>query len=398
MWIERQLNQRVSEALISRPAVLITGARQTGKSSLIQKLLGNKNCEFISLDRAVIASEAEHNPGIFLSKLDLSGKSHIVLDEIQYAPSLFRELKIIIDNNRDVYGKWVLTGSQKFNLMQNVSETLAGRIRILTLETLSSAELKKSGLYSQDQINDYIYKGGYPELWKNIKIKPQEYFSDYVMTYLEKDLRQLINIANLYDFQRFMMLCATRIGQIVNFTDLSRDLGVNHTTIKKWLHCLEAGGIIYLLPPYYNNLGKRLIKSPKLYFADHGLASYLLNIFNLEQWNNSLLKGNLWENLVFCELLKDIDTIPGKNLFYYRDQNGVEIDFILEKPNTVALIEAKANEVPSAKNLNFNKVSNLFAAKYKNIENIVACLTQEPRTIHLKDYQLFNPLVHLSFL
>ncbi len=386
MWIKRLIEQSILDSTNSRPAVLLTGARQTGKSSLLQKLF--KDSPYISLDRFLIAQEAETNPDIFLNKFD--AVPQVVLDEVQYAPSLFRELKIRIDNNRQQYGKWLLTGSQKFQLMQNVSESLAGRIRILHLETLSAQEIRQSNLFSAEELKNFLVKGGYPELWENKKLNFSDFFSDYVQTYLEKDLKQIINVKNLFDFQRFLMICASRVGQLINFTDLSKDLGISVALVKQWLHALEIGGIIYLLPPYYNNFGKRLIKTPKLYFADHGLVNYLLNIKTIENINTSLFKGALWENFVFCELIKTMSLTPGREIFFYRDQNGVEIDFVVEKNSKVILIEAKAQELPDYSKLNFSKVVPLMTDK--NIECFLACLTNEQSVIAGKDYKIFNPL------
>lgn len=386
MWVKRAIEQSIVDSADSRPAVLLTGARQTGKSSLLQRLF--KNSPYVSFDRFLLAQEAESNPDIFLSKFDTV--SQVVLDEVQYAPSLFRELKIRIDTNRKQYGKWLLTGSQKFQLMQNVSESLAGRIRILHLETLSAEELRKSNLFSLDELKTFLLKGGYPELWKNNKLNASDFFSDYIQTYLEKDLKQIINVKNLFDFQRFLLICASRIGQLINFADLSKDLGISIAVIKQWLHALEVGGIIYLLPPYYNNFGKRLIKTPKLYFADHGLVNYLLNIETMDHLTASLFKGALWENFVFCELVKTVSVTPGRDLFFYRDQNGVEVDFVLEKSGKVFLIEAKAQELSHDNKLNFSKVAPLITNKI--VESFLACPTNEQSVIAHKDYRIFNPL------
>lgn len=184
------------------------------------------------------------------------------------------------------------------------------------------------------------------------------------------------------------MILATRTGQLVNYTELSKGIGVSNNTIKAWVNSLEASGLILLLPPYYNNLGKRLIKSPKLYFCDNGLVSVLLNIQSLQALEKSPLLGSIWENFVFTELIKDGFT-PGKNLYFYRDQNGVEIDFLLEKDGNVILTEAKYSEQPRAERLNFQKVAPLFQSK---VNCVVACNIREKGVIHLKDYSLYNPL------
>jgi uncharacterized protein len=379
MWIERTDSEKISNAVKTRPALLLTGVRQAGKSSLLQRMF--KDAEYITLDKVLLAEEATENPGKFLQRFN----KQVIIDEIQYAPTLFRELKIKIDEKRELYGKWILTGSQQFSLMAGISESLAGRVRILNLHTLSANEISKAGLLKEN--SDLLWKGGFPELWAK-HLNATDFFEDYIQTYLERDLKQILNVSNLADFWRFLMLLATRTGQLVNYTELSKGIGVSNNTIKTWVNSLEASGLILLLPPYYNNLGKRLIKSPKLYFCDNGLVSALLNVHSFQALEKSPLLGNLWENFVFTEFIKEGFT-PGKNLFFYRDQNGVEIDFIFEKEGNVTLTEAKYSERPRAEKFNFRKVAPLFQTK---VNSMVACNIQEKGFIHLKDYSLYNPL------
>ncbi len=379
MWIERSDTKKIINAVKTRPAILLTGVRQAGKSSLLQRLF--KDVEYITLDKILLAEEASENPGKFLQRFD----KQVIIDEIQYAPNLFRELKIKIDEERGLNGKWILTGSQQFPLMAGISESLAGRVRILNLHTLSASEIGQAGLLKEK--TDLLWKGGFPELWAK-NLDSTDFFEDYIQTYLERDLKQILNVSNLGDFRRFLMLLATRTGQLVNYTELSKGIGVSNNTIKAWVNSLEVSGIIHLLPPYYNNLGKRLIKSSKLYFCDNGLVSALLNVNSLPAFEKSPLLGNLWENFVFTEFIK-AGFIPGKNLFFYRDQNGVEVDFILEKEGKVMVAEAKYSEQPRAEKLNFTKVAPLFQ---KKVNCIVACNMREKGTIHLKNYSLYNPL------
>ena len=385
MWIKRTLTQKIKKAQKSRPALLLSGARQTGKSSLLKFMF--PEAEYITLDRVLIAQNAEDNPASFLSQF----KSTVILDEIQYAPSLFRELKIIIDDERQKYGKWILTGSQKLSLMKNISESLAGRIGIIQLYTLSAEELRSHG-FSGASLADAIWAGGYPELWANTEIDREMFYSDYIQTYLERDLKALINVTDLRTFQRFITVCASRAGQILNYAGMANDLGVSAVTIKSWLNALEASGIVALLPPYYANIGKRLIKSPMLYFCDTGLLAHLLNIDSSSAYEQSIHKGALWENFTFCELIKTCDAIPGRNLFFYRDQNGVEIDFLFEKNKSLYLIEAKASERVNQQKLNFNKVAKLF--KKHNVKCILSCRAIEDHPINLSDYTICNPLHH----
>ncbi len=379
MWIERSNTEKILKAIKTRPVVLLTGVRQVGKSSLLQKLF--KDVEYVTLDKVLFAEEAEENPTRFLDRF----KNQVIIDEIQYAPSLFRELKIKVDEQRDVKGKWILTGSQQFALMKQVSESLAGRVRILNLGTLSANELNQANLLENKR--DFIWKGGFPEIWAD-NLDAGEFFDDYIQTYLGRDLKQILNITNQRDFRRFLSLLAIRVGQLVNYSEISKEVGVAVNTIKAWISALETSGLIILLPPYFNNLGKRLIKAPKLYFCDNGLVASLLNINSLDALNNSPHQGNMWENLVFTEFLKD-GFIAGKNIFFFRDQNGVEIDFIIEKNGKVFLVEAKTSERPNLQKLNFTKIAPLFNEK---VTCLVACGVEEKGIISLKEFSIYNPL------
>jgi predicted AAA+ superfamily ATPase len=388
MWVERQAADLVRDAAATRPAVLLTGARQTGKSSLLHHLYPNANQ--ISLDRPLLAAEARENPSRFL---DRQAESVVVLDEIQYAPELFRELKIRIDADRDRCGHWILTGSQRFPLMEGISESLAGRIGIVRLNTLSAAELRATER-CHDRLPDFVWRGGYPELWAKPRLAWGAYFTDYIETYLERDLRALVNVSSLSDFQRCLRLCALRAGQLVNYSEIARDTGVALNTVKSWLRALEASGIVCLLPPYSANIGKRLIKAPKLYFADHGLLAFLLNIESSSGWSTHPCRGALWENLVFLEYLKVHGLTPGRNLFFYRDQNGVEMDFVIERAGAITLVEAKAAELPDPGKTSFRKVQPLLARLAATVRCVVACQCQESEPVALKEAILLNPLLH----
>ncbi len=382
MWIDRQLKQKIIQTAASRPAVLLTGARQTGKTSLLQHLF--PDVEFVSFDYLRHVDSVKDSPEYFLSQFT----NKVILDEVQYVPELFRELKILIDKDRQNYGKWIMTGSQQFGLMQHISESLAGRISVCHLETLSANELRGK----IDEVTDFLWKGGYPELWANPAIGVDDFFESYIRTYIERDLKTIIDVKNLSDFRRFIRITATRCGQLLNFKSLSTDVGVSDVTIRKWVHALEISGLIYLLNPYYANVGKRLIKSPKLYFADHGLLCYLLGIENSNDWHFHPQKGSLWENFVLMELVKNYSLIPGNDLFFYRDQNGVEIDFVIEKKRELILIEAKSGERIDSRKLNFEKVVPLFNKKYE-IKKILAQNINETRVIRNKGCSIYNPLL-----
>jgi len=214
-------------------------------------------------------------------------------------------------------------------------------------------------------------------LWAE-NLDAPEFYEDYIQTYLERDLKQILNISNRYDFRRFMSLLVLRTGQLVQYFSISKELGVSVNTIKSWVNTLEIAGLIVLLPPYFNNLGKRLIKTSKLYFCDNGFAASHLNITSYSEYEKSLYRGNLWENFVFAELMKS-GYMPGKQLFYFRDQNGVEMDFILEANGRTTLIEAKHNERPKDDKLNFRKIAPLFD---KEVDCVVACGIPEKGFLH----------------
>lgn len=380
MWIERDHSVNILEAVRTRPVVLLTGVRQVGKSSLLLNLF--PDAEYVTLDKMLTAAEAQENPERFLERF----KKQVILDEIQYAPGLFRDLKVKVDRNRTIKGKWILTGSQQFSLMKEVSESLAGRIAILRLGSLSAKELRNSDLL-QDSY-ELLWKGGFPEIWAE-GLNATSFFDDYIQTYLERDLKQILNVSNLWDFRRFLALLATRVAQLINYADLARDVGVAPNTIRAWMNTLEVTGLIYLLPPYFNNLGKRLIKAPKLYFCDNGLVAALLNIDSVQSLEQSPHLGQLWENFVFSEFTKN-GYIAGKDLFFYRDQNGVEIDFITVKSGRTTLIEAKYAERPDPAKFNFRKVVSAFPHE---VSCYCACRINEPDVIQLKDYNLYNPLL-----
>lgn len=383
MWIQRSIAEQVKKLVSTRPCVLITGARQVGKSSLLQKLY--PEMEYVTLDNTDLAEEALYNPRDFLNQFN--GRS-VIIDEIQYAPTLFRELKILIDQDRNQYGKWLLTGSQKYALMQGVSESLAGRIGLLELYGLSAQEM--SLFDAKINLNRMIYTGGYPELWQNSNIQMEVFFSAYVQTYLERDLKQLVNVSNLADFRRFLIACAVRAGQLVNYSNMAKDVGVSAVTIKSWLSALETSGLVCLLPPFYKNIGKRLIKAPKMYFYDNGLLCYLLNILDETALSQHVYKDQVWENFVFTELSKTMNITPGVDLFFYRDQNAVEIDFLIDKVTSIDLIEVKNTQKIDQRKLNFNKVEPLF--NKEEVNKYVACKTSEKRMVKLKDYTMYNPL------
>lgn len=343
MWIERDLTPVIKKALKERPALLLTGARQTGKTSLCRHLF--PHFQFVSLDLPRLAEEAEHSGETFLEHYP----SPLIVDEIQYAPKLFRYLKKVIDEHRSQKGLFVLTGSQKFALMEKVSESLAGRIAILSLYSLSLYELEAAtGKKAEGaQLLTWMFQGGYPEIYsENLDI--ERFYSDYVATYLERDVRQLLQVKSLRDFNRFMRLAASRTGQLLSLNTFASDIGVSPNTIKSWLSVLEASQIIYLLEPYYENLGKRLVKTPKLYFLDTGLACFLSGFREPEDLRKSPMLGALFETLVLGQIIRHFAREGREErVYFYRDHQGTEVDFIVPSGNQLRLYECKYSEDPA---------------------------------------------------
>lgn len=337
MWIEREISLYIQEDIKKRPCVLLTGARQTGKSSLLAKLF--PKYRYVSLDLPNLASEANENGSYFLEK----NTPPIIIDKIQYAPALFRFLKIEIDKNRSHFGRYLLTGSQKFSLMEGVSESLSGRISIYECHSLSIREIYHhyTPKLSTQNILEWMINGGYPEIYA-YDLRPERFYADYLATYLERDVRQLVNVKDLSVFDKFLRLLALRSGQILSMNSLATDTGVSSHTIKNWISVLEASNTIYLLKPFYINYGKRLVKSPKIYFLDTGLLCFLTGLHNPKTLENSSLLGSFFETLVLGQLVRNACNkgLP-INLYYFRDNHGNEIDFITPEGTDVHLIESK---------------------------------------------------------
>jgi hypothetical protein len=342
MIFQRAIAERLRRLARQFPAVVLTGARQVGKTTLLRTLFPEHH--WISLDLPSVAEQAERDPERFL----LEHPAPAIIDEVQYAPQLFRFLKVEIDRNRHKYGQYLLTGSQKFVLMKEVADSMAGRAAILQLEPLSLVEL---GDAARSDWSWMLARGFYPELWRNPKIETSEFFSSYVATYLERDVRQILNVRNLRDFERFLRAVAVRSGQLLNMADLARDIGIKPHTARDWISVLEASNQLVLLEPYFENLGKRLIKSPKVYLTDPGLLCFLLGL-NAASVNNSPLVGAIWETCVFAELRKQKSISAdanASNLWFYRDSQGREIDFLRVAAGQIDLLEAKWSAAPDVR-------------------------------------------------
>lgn len=320
--------------------MVLTGARQTGKTSTLRRLFPNHN--FVSLDLPTEAEQAEKEPTSFLQR----HPPPVIIDEVQYAPGLFRYIKIAVDANRHENGQFLLTGSQKFTLMKSVSESLAGRADIVELETLSLAEIQAA--LPQTSVESAIVRGGFPELHANPEIDVAAFYNSYLATYLERDVRSLANVGSLRDFERFLRACALRSANLLNKTDLARDVGIAPSTANHWLSVLEASGQVVLLEPWFSNRTKSIVKSPKLYLGDSGMLCALLNIRSVEALRQAPGAGAIWETFVFFQL-RARERSAGRlgSLFFWRDRTR-EVDFVVDIAGRMELYEAKWTEVPEA--------------------------------------------------
>lgn len=334
--IARKVGTRIGEALRFFPAVVVTGARQTGKTTLVRALLPQYS--YVSLDLPSTAMQAETAPDLFFGKYS----PPLIIDEVQYAPRLFRHLKARIDADRHAMGSYVLTGSRKFVLMKEISESLAGRVAIVELEGLSAEELGGERSFS---IEDYIYRGGFPELWRVPDFPESSFFSAYLSTYLERDVRQILNVGSLRDFERFIRVLAVRNAQQLDMSAVGRAVGATTKTIVSWISVLEASNQIRLLEPWHGNLGKRIVKTPKVYFCDTGLLAWLLGI-GRDHIADSPFIGALWETAVYAELRRAISARGvSRQIYYYRDNQGTEVDFLVLGEG-VRFVECKWTAAP----------------------------------------------------
>jgi len=338
MWIPRAVEPRLKRSARTRPVIVLTGARQTGKTSTFLRLFPEH--AFVSLDLPTEAEQAEREPRSFLQR----HPPPVIIDEVQYAPDLFRHLKAEVDGNRSSNGQFLLTGSQKFTLMRNVAESLAGRADVVELETLSFAEIRAA--LPETGVETAIVRGGFPELYANPDIDMVAFYNSYLATYLERDVRALANVGSLRDFERFLRACALRSANLLNKADLARDVGIAPSTATQWLSMLEASGQVVLLEPWFSNRTKSIVKSPKLYLADTGLLCSLLNIQSEDALRRSPSAGAVWETFVFAQL-RDREGRAGRagSIFFWRDRTR-EVDFVVDSGGRLELFEAKWTELP----------------------------------------------------
>ena len=355
MWIPRELDAALKRAANTRPAVVLTGCRQAGKTSLLVKAFSEHR--YVSLDVPMVAEEAEHSGEDFLRR----HRPPVIVDEVQYAPTLLRHVKADIDLHREETGRFLITGSQDFSLMKGVTESLAGRSSVLTLYSLSAREYEAWSGKTLDRLAlvEWMLKGGYPELHSR-GLDAEQFFGDYLATYLERDVRSILGVRSLRDFDRFMRLCAARTGQLVSYSALASDLGVSPNTVKSWLSVLEASTIVLLLEPYFENLGKRVVKTPKLYFLDTGLCSYLLGARTPDDLLRSPMLGAVFETHVLGQIVRHFaNQGRRREIYFYRDHHGHEVDFLIPSAGRFALIECKWAESPDPTQRGFSEIETL---------------------------------------
>ena len=413
-YINRTIEKKLKEMEGVFPAILVTGARQSGKSTLLEYVTNNekRNVNSVSLDDMKERLIAQEDPELFIR----THETPLIIDEFQYAPNLLSYIKLRIDEARkeELFGKgkkmstlYYLTGSQVFETMEEISESLAGRIGIIDLHPLSTREInhskedmfipdinflkKKEPIKKQSisKIFERIYRGSYPELYKNSKMDIEAYFSSYVRTYIERDVRKIINIQNEQKFMKFISAIAARTAQEYNASDIAKDVGVDVETINKWTSILSNTYMIFLLQPHMNNNVGRIIKRPKIYFMDTGLACYLTGYVSSKTLERSAYSGQIFETYIISEIVKSFtnnNKDPKKHLYYYRDNNQKEIDLLVINEDCIYPVEIKKSANPGTDAIkNFNIVKKF---EMKSPNGIVICLTENIHPLDENNYLL----------
>jgi predicted AAA+ superfamily ATPase len=332
--IRRNLESTLRRLSASFPIVAVTGARQAGKTTLVKSVFSEH--AYVTLEDPQERAFAEEDPKGFLSRFSAGA----IFDEAQRWPDLFSHLQTLVDADRRA-GRFILTGSQHFGLMAGISQSLAGRVGMTRLLPLSLSELPITMLQSRDAV---LLRGGYPGLYET-PVEVTDWMSSYVATYVERDVRQILDVKDLAVFQKFLKLCAGRTGQVLNLSTLAGEVGISHTTARSWISVLESSDLIHLLPPYHQNFGKRVIKSPKLYFHDVGLACWLLGIRSTEILETHPARGSLFETLIVGEFLKArFNAGQPADLYFWRDASGREADLVYETPRGLQSVEIKSGQ------------------------------------------------------
>jgi uncharacterized protein len=332
--IKRLLGEKIKEAALKMPIIAVTGPRQSGKSTLVQEVFPNYT--YTNLEDIENRKFAIQDPKGFLQHIG----NQAIIDEVQYAPELFSYLQVIVDRDK-IAGQFIISGSQNLLLMQSISQSLAGRVAIFNLLPFSLAEIQNSD-FALPNYEDYILKGFYPRIY-DLNLDPMTWLLDYIQTYVERDVRQLLNVSDLGVFRQFLEICAGRIGQLVNFSDIGNLIGVSYQTVNRWLSVLQTSYIVHLVRPYHQNYDKRVVKTPKLYFYDTGLACALMNLRNVEDLNRHFSKGALFENFIINEILKNhLNRHLTPKHYFWNASGAAEIDLLLDVGGQLLPIEIKS--------------------------------------------------------
>ena len=396
-FINRHAEASIKRLAESYPSVLVTGARQTGKTTLLKKITDINEVPYITFDDPMEESSAKTDPKTFIEL----HPEPCMFDEVQYVPDLFRYLKIEIDKNRH-NGMYFFTGSQQFALMEKASESLSGRIGIVQLYPFSAREIRGDAFsenfiptkeyilkrnqalskqtYSVQDTWKRIFLGGYPEVIKG-SVTPKDFYSNYLKTYIERDIRKLTQVADETQFIQFITVAAARTSQMVNYKDMAKECGISEVTAKKWLSLLVSSGLVYLLKPYAANVEKRVVKTSKLYFIDTGLAAYLTRWTNPEIMRSGAMAGAFFETYVVSEIVKSFaNNGEEAPLYFYRDKDKIEIDLLIEENNTLFPVEIKKTASPNAED-----AKNLFiTSRLKNVkigQNVIICNTDKALSV-----------------
>jgi len=361
---QRTLTKTIKEISKSFPVLLLTGPRQVGKTTLFE-MCSTQKMQYVTLDDLDVRQMAQNDPGLFIQTY----KTPLIIDEVQYAPQLFSYIKIAVDREKK-NGIYWLTGSQKFHLMKGITESLAGRVAIVDLLGFSNAEIenrekikpfipdlkwinearKKIKKPKQlDAIYKQIWRGSFPKVNVDKKESTRQiFYSSYIRTYLQRDVKDILKISDETAFYNFLSAVASRTGNLLNYNDLARDVGIDNKTAKAWLSILETSGLVYVLNSYHNNLTKRLVKTPKIYFLDTGLCTYLTKWTDAKSLQNGAMSGAILETYIFTEILKSYwHNGLEPNFYYYRDTDQKEIDLVIETAETLYPIEFKKTATPS---------------------------------------------------
>lgn len=400
-YIKRSIEKQLKQLSESFPVIMITGSRQVGKTTLLNNIKEQNHLNYVSLDNLSFRTLAIEDPEMFLERY----KPPVIIDEFQYAPNLLTYIKIIVDKKRQEHlknedvkatGLYYLTGSQVFHTMKNISESLAGRVGLLELYPLSNREIegvqdnlflpqyeiiekrKKAKRLEVENLYDKILKGSYPELYSNDKIESRDFLETYIKTYIERDIRDLITIKDETKFLKFIESIAVRTGQELNINDITNSIEINNHTAQEWLSILVNTGLVYLLQPYSNNNVARIVKKPKIYFMDTGLACFLAGYMDSITLEKSAFNGAILETYVVTEIIKSFANNgmdSRKYLYYYRDNNGKEIDLLIFYNNTVYPIEIKKSYNPGKEAIKNFDIVKKFGVKIGN--GGVICMTKE---------------------